>query len=77
MGLCNIDHTTEDVKKKYESQKSFLPDAYYSYFDQFLQEDKPQEALNELFHLLKKYDLVTEEERISRNKEIVKLLDIK
>ncbi|WNF21113.1 hypothetical protein [Mesobacillus jeotgali] len=70
MGECKIDHSREDVQKKYESQKEFLPEEFHPMFNQFFEEEHTQDILNEVFHMLKKYDLVTEEERSERNNRL-------
>jgi hypothetical protein len=67
MGECKLDHSLEDVRKKFEEQASFLPDDIKLTIDRILREDLSQEALNEIFHLLKKYDLAGTEERENRN----------
>lgn len=64
---CPIDHTTEEVRKKLEEQKPFLPKAIFEGANLMLDVDQPQEQLNELFHLLKKYDLADAEEQLKRN----------
>jgi citrate synthase len=74
MGECKIDHTHEDVKKKYESQKEFLPAEMGTLFDEFFKKEHTQDILNEVFHLLKKYDLATEEEKSERNNRIYLVL---
>lgn len=74
MSECKIDHTAEDVKKKYESQKEFLPKEMSSLFEQFFAEEHTQEILNDVFHLLKKYDLVSDEERETRNNRLYMVL---
>ncbi|NMD69193.1 group-specific protein [Bacillus sp. DNRA2] len=71
MGKCNLDHSLEDVKKKYESQLSFLPDELKSLFDEFFQKEHTQELLNEVFHLLKKFDLVSKEEQDERIEKLM------
>ncbi|WP_408007684.1 hypothetical protein ACJROX_23775 [Pseudalkalibacillus sp. A8] len=70
---CNIDHSLEDVTKKLESQSAFLPGELYMSSVNFLNSNPTQEELNELFHLLKKYDLAPQEERIERDKKITGL----
>jgi len=70
MGECNIDHSKTDVQKKYQSQKEFLPQDMQPLFNQFFEEEHTQDILNEVFHLLKKYDLATEEERSERNNRL-------
>ncbi len=67
MSTCNIDHSKEDVIKKLQSQESFLPKELYKKAVQFLELERTQLTLNELFHLLKKYDLAPEEEQQKRN----------
>ncbi|MFS0861258.1 hypothetical protein [Fredinandcohnia sp. 179-A 10B2 NHS] len=74
MSTCNIDHSKEDVHKKLESQKAFLPEELYLLGITFFKEDKSQQELNELFHLLKKYDLATNEEQVKRNTALQDLL---
>lgn len=74
MGECKIDHSHEDVKKKYESQKDFLPGDMSPLFHQFFTEEHTQDILNEVFHLLKKYDLSTEEEQNERNNRLYLVL---
>jgi hypothetical protein len=74
VGECNIDHSQEDVKKKYESQLEFLPQDMEPLFDKFFQGEHTQDILNEVFHLLKKYDLVTEEEQFERNNRLYLVL---
>ncbi|PPA69302.1 group-specific protein [Jeotgalibacillus proteolyticus] len=66
MGKCSIDHTKEDTKSKLESQHRFLSEELYQSTLVFLKQDVSQEDLNELFHLLKKYDLASEEEQEQR-----------
>lgn len=70
MGECKIDHSIEDVKNKYESQAAFLPKDMKASFSDFFEVEHSQEILNDVFHLLKKYDLATEEEREARNKRL-------
>ncbi|HAQ06241.1 MAG TPA: group-specific protein [Bacillus bacterium] len=74
MGECTIDHSHEDVRKKYESQLDFLPEDMKPLFDDFFQEEHTQDILNEVFHLLKKYDLASEEERSERSNRLYLVL---
>jgi uncharacterized protein YicC (UPF0701 family) len=74
MGVCNIDHSAEDVRKKFEAQMEWLPEDICARFDDFLNEEQTQAALNDMFHLLKKYDLAPEAEREERNIQIRFLL---
>ncbi|ENB9405024.1 hypothetical protein ABR763_11805 [Bacillus cereus] len=72
---CNIDHSIEDVMNKLESQKSFLPEVIFKEVKGFLQGNHSQEILNDVFHLLKKYDLVSEEEeRETRNTQLLLII---
>lgn len=64
---CEINHTKEDVLNKLVSQKEFLPTELYPKIKSFIQTDLSQETLNEVFHLLKKYDLAAEAEQQERN----------
>ncbi|WP_423406760.1 hypothetical protein AABM38_12695 [Heyndrickxia sp. MSNUG] len=75
MGECKIDHSHEDVKNKYESQMGFLPHDMSDLFNNFFEEEHTQDILNEVFHLLKKYDLVTEEEKSERNNRLYLVLN--
>ncbi|WP_034744530.1 hypothetical protein [Halalkalibacter wakoensis] len=74
MSSCKLDHPIEDVFSKLESQKAFLPEEIYTVCVRFLEKQPTQVELNELFHLLKKYDLATEEEQQRRNKEMLQLV---
>jgi hypothetical protein len=74
MSNCQIDHTHEDVQKKYESQKEFLPQDMIPIFQLFFSKEHSQKNLNEMFHLLKKYDLSSDEEKENRNIELRLLL---
>ncbi|HDR7657286.1 group-specific protein [Bacillus wiedmannii] len=71
---CNIDHSMEDVMNKLESQKSFLLKEIFTGLKGFLQGNHSQEILNDIFHLLKKYDLVSEEEREMRNTQLLLII---
>lgn len=74
MGNCSIDHSHEDVMQKLESQHEFLPELMGQELHRFLEGQHSQQTLNELFHLLKKYDLASEEEREERNKKLLQLI---
>ncbi len=63
MSTCKLDHTLEDVKSKLSDQKLFLPEDLFVESIQMLEQKPDQHTLNELFHLLKKYDLATEVEK--------------
>jgi hypothetical protein len=70
MGKCTIDHTLGDVKQKLADQSSFMPDGMVAKVNDALIKDADQEFLNEVFHLLKKYDLADEKEREERNEKL-------
>lgn len=74
MSKCNIDHSLEDVNKKLADQKEFLPEQLYNQSSELLEQNPDQHTLNELFHLLKKYDLASEQEKAERNKGIEELV---
>lgn len=67
---CKINHPLEDVKQKYESQRPFLPSELEPMFDVFFQGQHTQDILNEVFHLLKKFDLSPTEEKEHRVKRL-------
>ncbi|MFC4321595.1 group-specific protein [Litchfieldia salsa] len=70
MSTCKLDHSLEDVLKKLNSQKAYLPSHSYTKCKEILDGDPSQTVLNELFHLLKKYDLAAENEKTIREKKI-------
>ncbi|SFE39584.1 hypothetical protein SAMN05428981_105176 [Bacillus sp. OV194] len=74
MSKCNMDHSKDDVKRKYEAWKEELPEDICGLFDDFLNRNNSQPTLNEMFHLLKKYDLADELERLERNRKMRSLL---
>jgi hypothetical protein len=74
MSECKLDHSHDDVKNKYESQASFLPEDMKSLFNQFFEKEHTQVLLNEVFHLMKKYDLASEEEKSERNNRLYLVL---
>jgi len=74
MSECKLNHTQEDVKSKYESQAAFLPENMKDLFKQFFEKEHTQELLNEVFHLLKKYDLAPSEEKNERNNRLYMVL---
>lgn len=75
MSQCNLDHSLLDVKKKYESQLLFLPEELKQPFDQFFHKEHTQELLNEVFHLLKKFDLASKEEQESRIQKLLLIVN--
>jgi hypothetical protein len=74
MSECKLDHSKEDVRNKYESQAAFLPEDMKGLFNQFFAKEHSQELLNEVFHLLKKYDLAPSEEKKERNNRLYLVL---
>ncbi|MGG5252086.1 hypothetical protein ACQYAD_00800 [Neobacillus sp. SM06] len=70
MSECKLDHSAEEVKAKFESQKAFLPQEMYGLFASFFEKEHSQTDLNHVFHLLKKYDLATEEEKKARDQQL-------
>ncbi|WP_216831290.1 group-specific protein [Alkalihalobacterium elongatum] len=74
MSSCKLDHPLEDVQKKLADQKAFLPTELSEATEQFLAKPLTQAQLNELFHLLKKYDLASKEEQQERNEKLNMLI---
>jgi hypothetical protein len=74
MTSCKLDHSWEDVKKKLTEQKPFLPEELHDLSIKFLSRSPNQHELNELFHLLKKYDLTNNEEKAERNQSLFTIL---
>ncbi|MFF2446861.1 hypothetical protein ACFVSW_07115 [Neobacillus sp. NPDC058068] len=75
MSECKLNHSHEDVKSKYESQAAFLPEKMKPLFAQFFAKEHTQEILNEVFHLLKKYDLASEDEKNERTNRLNMVLE--
>ncbi|MRH44434.1 group-specific protein [Aquibacillus halophilus] len=74
MGECTIDHSLEDVQVKLQAQEEYLPNNLKDGLNHFLKRELTQVILNDVFHLLKKYDLASEEEREERNKKLADLI---
>ncbi len=74
MSECKLDHSYADVRKKLSEQSRFLPEALLSRLDQYISEQLDQATLNELFHLLKKYDLADDAARLKRNQAFQDML---
>lgn len=74
MGECRLNHSPDDVAKKLEEQAAFLPSDIAVGVQNGLQKPLAQEILNELFHLLKKYDLAEEAVRQERDQQFRDLL---
>ena len=75
MNTCNIDHSLEDVHNKLMAQQSFLPVEIFDGGNALLKQQPTQHTLNELFHLLKKYDLASKEVQAERNEHLKKLVN--
>lgn len=71
---CKENHSHEDVKSKFESQAEFLPTDLKPSFKLFFEKEHTQDILNDAFHLLKKYDLASDEEKMVRNARLYTLL---
>ncbi|XJZ26861.1 hypothetical protein ACF5W4_16230 [Bacillota bacterium Lsc_1132] len=74
MSECKLDHSVEDVTAKFESQKTFLSEEIIGLFTAFLEKEFSQDKLNQAFHLLKKYDLASDNEKKARDKQLAELL---
>jgi citrate synthase len=74
MSECKFDHSNEDVKKKYEAQAEFLPEEMKPLFQHFFEKEHTQDLLNDVFHLLKKYDLASDDEKSERNNRLFLVL---
>ncbi|MBO8171939.1 MAG: group-specific protein [Bacillaceae bacterium] len=74
MGECKLDHSLEDVKKKLQDQSPYLGQELTEKVASFLDKSISQAELNEMFHLLKKYDLAEESERRRRDEKIKQLV---
>lgn len=70
MGECKLDHSLEDVKQKFQQQKDFLSNELILLFEDFFQKEQSQKTLNEVFHLLKKYDLASKEDKEERSNKL-------
>lgn len=75
MSSCKIDHSLEDVKNKLRDQAPFMDQSLVDRCNQFLSTSISQTELNELFHLLKKFDLASEEEKDHRIEKMKKLFN--
>ncbi|PLR82517.1 group-specific protein [Bacillus canaveralius] len=74
MSECNVDHSHDDVKNKFASQSEYLPKEITELFSKFLAEEHTQDILNNVFHLLKKYDLADEQDKQERNRRLELIL---
>ncbi|MET3288861.1 UNVERIFIED_CONTAM: uncharacterized protein YicC (UPF0701 family) [Brevibacillus sp. OAP136] len=74
MGECRLNHSPQDVQSKLEEQKAYLPSDIAQQLQACLQQPLEQEILNQLFHLLKKYDLAEEAVRLERDAQFKTIL---
>jgi hypothetical protein len=74
MGECRLNHSLEDVRNKWKEQSPYLPKEISERLAAFLDERLDQATLNEIFHLLKKYDLASPEERADRERKLEQYL---
>lgn len=74
MSTCNVDHSNQDVFHKLQSRRECLPATLIEQISEYLQSNPGQEELNTLFHLLKKYDLVSSEEQEIRNRSMIEII---
>lgn len=75
MSECKLDHSMEDVLAKLDSQKAVLPAALYAETENYVKGGRSQELLNEVFHLLKKYDLASPDEQEARQRRLKMLIE--
>ena len=68
MSRCTIDHSREDVLKKYEENSSLFCFKFNDHFLSYMDNELSQEKLNDLFHLFKKIDLLSPKELVERKK---------
>ncbi|MBS4189369.1 group-specific protein [Bacillus sp. FJAT-49705] len=66
MSECKLDHTHDDVIRKFEQQQEYLPEDLKPLLAVFFEKEHTQVLLNEVFHLLKKFDLSSDEEKLER-----------
>ncbi|HAL00412.1 MAG TPA: hypothetical protein DCP50_05465 [Exiguobacterium sp.] len=69
------DHSIEDVWRRLERQSQWMPAQFYYQFEELLSLHLEQPILNELYQVLKKYDVLTDIERDERNESIQMLID--
>ncbi|UGB29008.1 group-specific protein [Metabacillus sp. B2-18] len=74
MSSCKIDHTIDDVTKKLKEQTPYMNYSLGEKCFNFLSTSVSQADLNELFHLLKKFDLASEDEKKIRIDKLEKLV---
>ncbi|WP_100407314.1 group-specific protein [Bacillus solitudinis] len=75
MTECKLNHSEDDVAAKLVEQSDYLPLDIQEAFRTFLSNTPSQPELNIAFHLLKKYDLATIDERKERHPKMYELLN--
>lgn len=76
MSQCQLNHSLADVQKKLESQVNVVPEELYQKVETTLRSELSQSTLNEIFHLLKKYDLASADEQIQRNEKLLTIVNM-
>jgi hypothetical protein len=64
---CKLNHSAADVEAKLKDMFSLLPQDIAEWLTNYVNEERSQEELNSIFHLLKKYDLADISEQERRN----------
>ncbi len=75
MDPSTVDHSIEDVSRRLERQSQCMPAHLYFQLEELLNWSLEQEVVNQLYALLKKYDVLTDIEREVRNISIQMLID--
>ncbi|WP_235193424.1 hypothetical protein [Exiguobacterium sp. AB2] len=70
-----VDHSLKDVSRRLERQSQYMPAHLYFQLEELLNWSLDQEVVNQLYALLKKYDVLTDIEREERNVSIQLLID--
>ncbi|WP_231557577.1 MULTISPECIES: hypothetical protein [Exiguobacterium] len=70
-----VDHSLKDVSRRLERQSQYMPAHLYFQLEELLQWSLDQQVVNQLYALLKKYDVLTDIEREERNISIQLLID--
>jgi len=75
MTQCKLDHSLDDVVSKLLTQRIYLPEHLFNGLHAYLGPEVRQSELNEIFHLLKKYDLSSDNIRSEREDRLYKIID--
>ncbi len=75
MDPSTVDHSLKDVSRRLECQSQYMPAHLYFQLEELLHWSLDQEVVNQLYALLKKYDVLTDIEREERNVSIQLLID--